>query len=351
MKSLTFTLRGFAPRATKYAFLCSLFIFGLFSTSVLSAQCSLTCGDRQLSVDGNCEAEITPAHILTDNPLDASCEYRVVITDLDDALVAETERFGGLLIHPTISLSDGSSFKASIEYTDANGDVFSCWSYLTLEDKLAPTVACLDDVTVACTRSHPDDLMTSSNQCHTAGETADINAAPGIYQFYLEVANEAFPWELISSATLDIDYTGSATSFGVMLLGPDGQTYSTPYAGGSIDMSAFTGVQTSDAAFTGNWRVSINSPDVTSVESAEFCFESTSVFQGAYNLTDNCSDASIEFLFDQLNDVECEGQTDPICAFERVISYRSVDGSGNVSPSCNFTICYNKPSVLSLIHI
>ena len=347
MKSLTFTLRGFANSTTKNAVLCTLFIFGLFSTSVLTAQCSLTCGDRQLSVDGNCEAEITPAHVLTDNPLDATCEYRVVITDLDDNLIAESEMFGGLILHPTISLSDGSKFKASVEYTDDNGDVYSCWSFLTIEDKLSPEVSCLEDVTVACTRSHPDDLMTSTSQCHTAADTDDINAAAGVYQFYLDVQNEAFPWELITSATLDIDFTGTATTFGMMLLAPDGQSYSIPYAVGAFDTSPLEGAQTSDAAMTGEWRISINSADVTAINSAEFCFESTSLFLDSPEISDNCSDATIDFLFDQLNDVECEGQTDPICAYERVISYRTVDGSGNFSPTCNFTICYNKPSVES----
>ena len=347
MKSLTLTLRGFASRATTNAFLCTLIIFGLFGTSVLTAQCSLTCGDRQLSVDGNCEAEVTPAHILTDNPLDASCEYRVVITDLNDNFIAESEMFGGLLIHPTLSLSDGLNFKASIEYTDANGDVFSCWSFLTIEDKLAPEVTCLDDVTVACTRSFPDDLMTSSSQCFTAEDTDDVNAAPGVYQFFIELTNEAFPWELITSASLDLEFTGGATSFGIMILGPDGMAYAATYSGSGTSMDAFVGVQTSDEVITGTWRISLNSADVTEVTSAELCFESTSVFSDSGDIEDNCSEGSIDLLFDQLNDVECEGQTDPICAYERVISYRTVDVSGNVSPTCNFTICYNKPSVSS----
>ena len=347
MKSLTFTLRGYASKATKNAFLCTLIIFGLFSTSVLTAQCSLTCGDRQLSVDGNCEAEVTPAHVLTDNPLDASCEYRVVITDLQDNFIAESEMDGGLLNHPTISLSDGSKFKASVEYTDANGDVFSCWSYLTLEDKLAPEVTCLNDVTVACTRSHSDDLMSTTSQCFFAELTDDTNAAADLYQFSLEVANEALPWEIVSSASLDLSYIGEDSSFGVELLGPDGAQYNAVYSGSGTTMDAFVGLQTSDIAITGTWSISINNASVTNVSSAELCFESSSAFLATNDIDDNCSDASIEFLFDQLNDVECEGQTDPICAYERVISYRTVDGSGNVSPTCNFTICYNKPSVSS----
>ena len=347
MKSLTFTLRGFASRATKNAFLCTLTIFGLLSTTMLSAQCSLTCGDRQLSVGGDCEAEVTPAHVLTDNPLDASCEYRVVITDLDDNLIAESEMFGGLLIHPTISLSDGVKFKASVEYTDAAGDTYSCWSYLTLEDKIAPEVPCLDDITVACTRSHPDDLMTSTTQCFTADDLDDVNTDGGVYEFNFEATNQAFPWELISSAELDLAFTGGATSFGITFVGPDGSSYNATYSGSGTNMDSFIGAQTSDAAINGYWSVFINSADVTEVTGAELCLESTSLFLNPPDTNDNCSDATIDFLFDQLNDVECEGQSDPICAYERVISYRTVDASGNVSPACNFTICYNKPSVSS----
>ncbi len=346
MKSLTFTLRGFASRATKNAFLCTLILFGLVSTSVLSAQCSLTCGDRQLSVDGNCEAEITPAHILTNSPLDASCEYRVVITDLDDNLIAESEEFGGALIHPTISLSDGSKFKASIEYTD-DGDVFSCWSYLTIEDKLPPEVACLEDVTVACTRSHPDDLMTSTTICYSAEDTDDTNAGADIFEFTIEFQNGAFPWELISSAELNLDFEGDADDFDIEFTSPTGTVYNTVYSGSGTDMSTFEGIQTSDAIIAGTWTVALISTDITELNDAEICIESTSIFLDSPEISDNCSDSYIEFLFDQLNDVECEGQEDPICAYERVITYRTVDGSGNVSPSCNFTICYNKPSINS----
>lgn len=347
MKSLMFTLTGLTI-AKRIAFLSTLLIFGLSGASTLEAQCSLTCGDRQLSVNGSCEAEITPAHILTDNPLDASCEYRVVIKDLDDNPIVSSELIAGMLVHPTISLSDGSIFKASVEYTDANGDVFSCWSYLTLEDKLPPIVSCLEDVTVACTKSHSDELNTSTTQCHIAEQTEDLNADADFYDFSLDLENEALPWELITSASFELDFTGNPASFNATLLGPDGESYAASYTqANGLDLSALEGLQATSTRLSGTWNISINSSAVSDITNAEFCITSNSLFADSPDLSDNCSEASVDFLFDQLNDMECEGQSDPICAYERVISYRTVDASGNFSPACNFTICYNKPSVLS----
>ena len=350
MKSLTFTTRAIASKAGNNALLCTLFILGLFSGNSLMAQCPLPCGNTQLSVNGECEAEISPATILTGN-VDATCEYRVIITDLDDNLIAESEMFGGLLIHPTISISDGTNFKASVAYTDSDGDDFSCWSYLTLEDKLAPSVVCLDDVTVACTKSHSDDLMTSTSQCDSATETDDLNADAGVFDFEIEVANEAFPWEMISSATLNLglSFSGTSSAFDITLIGPDGQSHVASYdPTDGIELTSLDGLQAADALLNGVWTISLNSGDVSSVSAAELCFESSSLFlDSSEDMIDNCSDATIEFVSDNLNDVECEGQSDPICAYERVITYRAVDGSGNYSPSCNLTICYNKPALTS----
>ena len=362
MKSLTFTTRAIASKAGNNALLCILFILGMFSASPLMAQCPLPCGNTQLSVNGNCEAEINPATILTGN-MDATCVYRVIITDLDDNLIAETEPFGGLMVHPTISISDGTNFKASVAYTDANGDEFSCWSFLTLEDKLAPAVFCFDDITVACTQSHSDDLMTTNSQCQNAIDTLDLNPAAGLIDLEFEVDNDASPWEMISSASLDLGvrYSGTDGDFDLDLTGPDGQTYAASFTlADSIDLSevegvlatevnisSLEGIQTLDIAMDGVWTLSIMSGDIASINSAVLCLESTSLFIESPEIMDNCSGASIEFVSDFLNDVECEGQFDPICAYERVISYRTVDGSGNYSAACNFTICYNKPSVSS----
>jgi len=269
------------------------------------AQCPLPCGNTQLSVNGACEAEINPATILTGN-LDATCDYRVIITDLDDNLIAESITFGGLLIHPTISISDGTNFKASVAYTDVDGDEFSCWSYLTLEDKLSPGVICLDDVTVACTKEHSDDLMTETNQCHSADDTSDADAAAGVYEFSIDVSNDAFPWEIITSAELNmgITFSGIASPFDLTLTGPDGVTYDAVYSpsNGIAEMDLI-GLQTTDAMINGTWTVSILTADVGSISTALFCIESTSIFVDSPDIVDNCGDATVEFLSDDLNDV------------------------------------------------
>ncbi len=330
--------------------------FGMFllSTIQISAQCTLTCVDRQISVNGECMAEITPSSILSAPT--SGCDYRVSISDLDGNLIAESETVGSgigmMLVHPTISLADGSEFEVSIAYTDSDGVEFFCWSILTLEDKLSPTVACLDDVTVACTREHQEDLMSNTDQSESAAETEDIDDADGNYSFCVNVVNEAFPWELISEATLDLAVlpaTVDVETLTVTVQGPDGTTYPATYGTSDFSLEDLEAEQAIDATLSGKWTITIAGLSVTEVTSASLSFSSTSVFLDSPELDDNCSDdVEFEFLLDQVIDVDCDGQTDPICAYNRVISYRAIDGSGNISPTCDFTICYNKPSINSI---
>lgn len=299
-------------------------------------------------------AEITPSSILSAPT--SGCDYRVSISDLDGNLIAESETVGSgigmMIVHPTISLADGSEFEVSIAYTDSDGIEFSCWSILTLEDKLSPTVACLDDVTVACTREHQEDLMSNTVQNNSAAESDDIDDTDGNYSFCINVSNEAFPWELITEATLDFSALPSSVDVGTLTVsveGPDGTVYPATYGTSDFSLDDLEAAQATDAILNGKWTVTISGLSVTDITSASLEINSTSVFLDSPELDDNCSDdVEFEFLLDQLVDVDCEGQTDPICAYNRVISYRAVDGSGNISPTCDFTICYNKPSINSL---
>ena len=340
----------------------SICCFGIFllSSSQMNAQCTLSCVDRQISVNGDCMAEITPERILSDpGPTPGStsdCDYRVTITDLDDNFVAETEIIGSgigtMFVHPSLSMADGKDFKVSISYTDDDGVDFSCWSFLTLEDKLSPTVACLDDVTVACTREFQEDLKSETSQSQTADETEDIDLADGNYSFCINIANEAFPWELISTATIDLTVLPTTVDESTLIVtadGPDGTTYPATYGTTDFSLATIVGEQATDLILNGKWTITIAGLSVTEVSSATLAFSSTSVFLDSPELDDNCSEeVEFEFLIDQTVDVDCEDQTDPICAFNRVISYRAIDESGNISPTCDFTICFNKPSINSV---
>ena len=118
-------------------------LFLVFTTSNLSyAQCSLACnGSTQVSLNIDCEAEITPEMILNDQ--NTSCPsgnfYVEVYTqyqDIPTSPVVTGYYMGQTVIAEVIDEVSGNS----------------CWGYITIEDKLGPIIdSCpVDPIEVAC---------------------------------------------------------------------------------------------------------------------------------------------------------------------------------------------------------
>ncbi len=143
MKMENFTLGSNKIFATTARML--LFFALLTSAYGMSAQsCPLACNnDVQISLDVNCEAEITQDMVL-EGDQDPACTYVVEVLDLDDNVIPGSPVVTGLYI--------GQTLKARIKL-GAN----SCWGYLHIEDKLPPTIVCGSDLTVGC--NDPDPLF------------------------------------------------------------------------------------------------------------------------------------------------------------------------------------------------
>lgn len=132
------TLMSKAKVATRIATL----LLGLnLIANVAMAQCSLGCNDNvQISLDGNCEATITPDMI---SPGAAtSCpggSFSVMVLNLNNVVIATS---------PKVTRTDVGK-RLIVKVIDNVSGNF-CWGSILVEDKLAPTISNCGDITVAC---------------------------------------------------------------------------------------------------------------------------------------------------------------------------------------------------------
>ena len=114
--------------------------FLLFNLNDLSAQCSLACNSyMQVSLDGNCEALITPTMMLNDD--ETSCPggvFYVEVLDADGELLPTSPMVTGDYIGQTLTVG----------VYDENS-TNNCWGEIFIEDKMAPVISC-QSITMAC---------------------------------------------------------------------------------------------------------------------------------------------------------------------------------------------------------
>lgn len=140
--------------------LLSIFIL---STS-LSAQCPMLCNaDYNISLDENCEDEITADDV--GNP--SNCP------DADSFEVKVYDASGDLIPDATVNVSHvGSVITYELNALDADGVVInSCWGNMLVEDKMPPTIECPDGpIEVTCGDSETY-LPTVMDNCGNADLT------------------------------------------------------------------------------------------------------------------------------------------------------------------------------------
>ncbi|MBK9014616.1 MAG: hypothetical protein IPM82_11340 [Saprospiraceae bacterium] len=123
----------------------SLILFlGLSAATTLDAQCSMACsGSTNVSLPATCQGTILYNMILQ-NPTNCSpngpSAFEVTVMDLSNFTIPTS---------PVVN-SDyiGQTLIAKVKHI-ASGN--SCWGYINIEDKLAPTLTCPANVVVACT--------------------------------------------------------------------------------------------------------------------------------------------------------------------------------------------------------
>ncbi len=107
------------------------------TVAVGSGTSALACiGSINISASQNCEVEITPEMLLT-SPLNPVAAYAVVLMDGNGEIIPNATLTSEHLWTPIMAkVMDGCSGN-------------SCWSTVTLEDKIAPSIVC-EDITISC---------------------------------------------------------------------------------------------------------------------------------------------------------------------------------------------------------
>ena len=130
--------------AKSYLILALLISFSYVATAQVDCNITMACNDGlQVSLDDNCQAEITPDMML-ESPVYGPDAYSVELLDLAGNPLG-TNTVNGDFIDQTVQ----------VKVTLIGCDI-SCWGNITVEDKLAPVINC-QDITISCDQD-PDDV-------------------------------------------------------------------------------------------------------------------------------------------------------------------------------------------------
>ncbi len=128
---------------------CSVFYTVDYSFYRPTGNCDLACNINGINVGINdqCEALITPDMVL-EGPTD-NCEddYYVVLTD--------PENKNKPVPNPVNENFIGKTLQAQVFFVSGRRADNSCWGYVTIEDKLPPTVYCPAPDTISCNAIDP----------------------------------------------------------------------------------------------------------------------------------------------------------------------------------------------------
>lgn len=150
MKKENFTLdKNAGKRIARLSIIPVLLMLFVFQAN---AQCPLGCNNSvQVSLDNDCEVVVTPDMILEGQGGDM-CDYMVEVLDANDNPIPGSPVVDGSYI--------GQTLKARVSL-GAN----SCWGFITIEDKLRPTIDCGADVEITCYESFNPGLPAASDNC------------------------------------------------------------------------------------------------------------------------------------------------------------------------------------------
>lgn len=142
----------------------SLLLLGLSAATTLNAQCSMACSaSTNVSLPASCQGTITYDMILQ-NPTNCSpngpSAFEVTVMDWSNAPIPTSPVVNEDYIGQTLSVK--------VKHLVTGN---SCWGYINIDDKLAPTLTCPPNVTVACTAP----TTPASTGTATATDCSDFN--------------------------------------------------------------------------------------------------------------------------------------------------------------------------------
>jgi len=187
---------------------------------------ALTCNDLvNISVDQSCSAVVTADDILEGGPYGCYDTYNVLLEIVPASAVSNNGSaavsINAQAIPAFAANGMAGTYKASVIDPDNNNN--SCWGYIMLEDKLAPTITC-EDVTISCINSAAPAEPTNGVIGFTNddpglqwadGTTGDIGSVSG------SVSAPAGAKITDLSVTLKMDHSWVG-DLDVVLTGPDG---------------------------------------------------------------------------------------------------------------------------------
>ena len=352
--------KNFTPKLyTKFynGFIVFLFLFAFMGVQNLNAQtqdCPLSCNDMvQVSLDDECIAIVTPEMVIEGENDAITCDYEIyTIVDENNNVVGHSDGNGNWIL-------DGD---ATPDYTyrtlmatvgfQSNHDN-SCMGGLRLEDKIAPTLRCLDTVYVACSEDLSDYLNTDTDASYAYSGTDPMVPSGGGTNFFdfpvdipagdaldipIDVNNEANQSEIMNfvQAVLTLSTFSNVT---VEIQSPTENSTSvltTPF----ID-DFFYGIQADDQYVGGLWHIIINNNNASAIQvtNAKLRIKSTGFLRigNGVIVNDNChlDDATVEVLadFTTPNDTTCASYFQ-----ERIIKYQGTDWRGMKTPVCEHVI-------------
>ena len=129
---------------------CAL-LLGLTILQATALAQSIACEDLNASVDANCNADITPAAVLAGDPVPGTV-YTIMIKTGRRGRILEAGTPGAPFVRvdgvdPQGQRYDYIGRRLVAEISNGNN---SCWSFVTFEDKLAPSFGAVEDVTLTC---------------------------------------------------------------------------------------------------------------------------------------------------------------------------------------------------------
>lgn len=342
-----------------------LFVLTTLFSLNLAADCppTLPCkGSIQISLGAYCTAEIYPGLMLSSVP--DNCDLQVNIYSEHDALIATTDVSGSSYVYPVIDASYiGKPWKATVFYVDDQSQAINCWGWFTVEDKIAPSLTCIEDFTVSC-KDDLADLMTSSSVVRYCNDTAvmPVNNGDSTATYKLTGDLPMNPWEIVTNISTSYNMacipagdfpgsggfgTGSGTGSGTAFFTVGTAEYIIPCIDGLLSFDALDGIAASE--FPECIYLTLPDESLPDPPNLSFCFNITTESFATFN-PDNCAGsdtgAEVVIISDELDRNECGDES---FVAKRRIRYLIRDGVGLTSSTCEFDIHYAPESLDSLV--
>jgi len=335
--------KNFTPkRKVTLSIVALLLLFFISVPQQIDAQtqCPLAANDLvQVSLDQNCEANLTPEMILEGEG--NNCQYLIKGIWEEDGTEVPYVGIPGNYILTGEYL--GQVLTAWVGYDDPF-NLLAVEGKFYLQDKLPPTLNCLDDVVVSCNEDLTDYLNTNTDALYPTSATLPIVVPAGGSLFLpVDVNNVANQSEILDELQVVL---GLTSTFGVQVvvhapLGVSPNILNSPFIDGYFDE-----LQMTDDFFNGQWSIEIRATaGATTVNALSLSLESTSFMTSPYGLVDNCQVDEVFVISDETVDIKDCGDWSAI----RTIVFQGVDASGMMSNVCTHTVYYERKTVLDIV--